>query len=171
MPMLIRVFLMSAMLAAAPALAATRVPEPVPATSADLRAAVRAAGARATLVNVWASWCLPCREEFPALLEARKKLGPRGFELLLVTTDFEADLPQAVKFLREQGVTFRTWRKRERDADFIEGLSPDWSGALPCSILYDRDGRILRTWEGPVTYELLKSEMDALDQSEENDTP
>jgi thiol-disulfide isomerase/thioredoxin len=136
-----------------------QAPTPVAATSADVRRAVVDAKAKAVLVNVWATWCLPCREELPDLLRARRELRDDGFELLLVTTDFEGNVPQAVKFLGQQGVDFTTYRKAENDQSFVTGLSPAWSGVLPASMLFDGGGTLRQTWEGRITYANLTSEI------------
>src|SRR5215471_12770182 len=81
----------------------------VPATAAEIQEAVRAPGARATLVNVWASWCVPCREEMPDLLRLRSAYAERGLRFILVSGDFSTDAPQAADFLREQGVDFPSY--------------------------------------------------------------
>jgi len=114
------------------------------------------------LVNIWATWCVPCREEFPDLLRLREEFAPRGFELVLVSADFSAQLDNARSFLAEQGVDFETFHKRGRDQEFIDGLDPRWSGALPASLLIDRTGIQREFWEGKVTFEQLSPLVEAL---------
>src|SRR4029077_6980450 len=63
----------------------------VPATAAEVLHAVRAPGARAVMVNVWATWCLPCREEMPDILRMRRAYAGRGLRLILVSGDFSSD--------------------------------------------------------------------------------
>src|SRR5262245_33255733 len=77
---------------------------PVPASATEILAAVRAPGAAGTLVNMWATWCVPCREEFPDLLRLRSAYRERGLRVLLVSGDFDSERPQVEAFLREQGV-------------------------------------------------------------------
>src|SRR5206468_450711 len=55
--------------------------------------------AHATLVNVWATWCQPCRQEFPDLLEAAAAHRADGLRLVLVSTDFDEQLPDVRRFL------------------------------------------------------------------------
>jgi thiol-disulfide isomerase/thioredoxin len=111
---------------------------------------VRGSGARATLLNVWATWCQPCRAEFPELLRVERDYRDRGLRLVLVSTDFDPVAPRA--FLAERGVDFASFYKEDDDQRFIDGLSPQWSGALPATFVYDADGRLIRFWEGRAEY-------------------
>jgi thiol-disulfide isomerase/thioredoxin len=133
-----------------------------PVTAEGVLAAVAEPGARAVLVNVWATWCVPCREEFPDIMQVRRELGDRGFRLILVSGDFDNQLPAAKAFLADQGVDFPTFIKDEDDMNFINALSPDWSGALPATFLYDGDGRLQEFWEGKASYETLTEKISAV---------
>ena len=128
--------------------------EPVvaPAGAAELLARVERAGARAVVLNVWATWCGPCREEFPDLLKLRETYRARGLDLVLVTGDFEEQLGDARAFLASHGVDFETYIKTGRDMEFINTLNPDWSGALPATFVFDGEGRRRDFWEGKASY-------------------
>jgi thiol-disulfide isomerase/thioredoxin len=118
----------------------------VPVTAARLRELAAAPGAGATVLNVWATWCLPCREEFPDLLEASRRHP--DVRLLLVSADFE-DQKQLVRvFLAENGVTDTTYFKAEPDQAFINGIDSTWTGALPATVVFDSHGRAVAFWEG-----------------------
>jgi thiol-disulfide isomerase/thioredoxin len=126
------------------------------ATAADVLSAVRAAEAKAVLVNIWATWCQPCREEMPDLLALEREYGERGFELVLVSGDFDDARPAAREFLASQGVDFPSFIKNESDQAFIDALSPEWNGGLPASFLYDARGDLVSFWEGKVSREELE---------------
>jgi thiol-disulfide isomerase/thioredoxin len=128
-----------------------------PIDAAGLVAVVRAPGATATLVNVWASWCQPCREEFPDLVRLERAWKDKGFRLVFVSADFAEDVPKARAFLAEQGVSARTYLKTGDDMQFIDTLDPRWSGALPGSFLYDSNGRLVRFWEGKASDDSLRA--------------
>jgi len=125
----------------------------VPVTAAQVAEVVAAARGKVVLLNVWATWCNPCREEFPYLVRLHRELGGKGFELVLVSADFENQLPKVTEFLAAEGVDFRTYRKLGADSEFIDGLDPRWSGALPATFVYDRSGTLRDFWEGDLSYE------------------
>ena len=128
-----------------------------PAGAADVLEAVRAPGARAVLVNVWATWCAPCVEEMPYLARLEREYGERGLRLVLVSADFDEQAGAAAEFLAEQRINAIKLLKAEKDEAFIDGLNPDWGGALPASLLYDGEGRLRHFWEGAATYEDFES--------------
>jgi thiol-disulfide isomerase/thioredoxin len=127
-------------------------PAVVRVSARDIHTLVEKASGHVVLVNLWATWCEPCREEFPELLRLRRELGGEGLDVVLVSADFDGQLPQVRTFLAEQGVDFTTYFKAESDMPFINGLDPAWSGSLPATFVYDRAGRLREFWEGKVSY-------------------
>ena len=138
------------------------LPELRPANAGELRAAIAAPGASAVLVNVWATWCLPCRKEFPDLLRAAAEYRGRGLRLVLVSADFEDNADAARAFLARQGVDFPSYLKTGADMEFIDALSPKWSGALPATFVYDGAGSLRDSWEGEATYETFAARIRAV---------
>jgi thiol-disulfide isomerase/thioredoxin len=117
-------------------------------TAPEVLARATRPGARATLVNVWATWCAPCREEFPALLEVARSRADQGLRLVLVSADFEDQTATVRSFLGERAVSDTAFLKTGDDMAFINTMSPEWSGALPATFIYDGDGRRVAFWEG-----------------------
>lgn len=132
--------------ASAPAPSADTTAILIPATASQLRALAAKPGARATLLNVWASWCGPCREEFPALLAVAHRHP--DVRLVLVSADFPEQRAEAEKFLASHGVRDTTYLKSGADQEFIDGLDQAWTGALPATLVFDASGRIVDFWQG-----------------------
>jgi len=110
-----------------------------------LPAVIRRSDSKVVVVNVWATWCVPCREELPDLLRVYRRFGAKGMGLILVSADFDDQAESARAFLRRQGVDFPSYIKAGDDEAFIDGLSREWSGALPATFVYDGKGQ-LRDW-------------------------
>jgi thiol-disulfide isomerase/thioredoxin len=119
---------------------------------------------KVVLVNFWATWCEPCRQEFPDLVRLQKALGPRGLQVVGISTDFASAIPAAEKFLAEQRPTFPNYRKKSGgdDQDFINAVDKVWGGELPFSVLYDRSGKKSKTLSGKHSYADYEREMLAL---------
>lgn len=128
-------------------------------TSDGVWNAIRESDSQAVLVNFWATWCQPCREEMPDLLKLRETYHDKGFDLLLVSADFTRNRQQAVDYLTDLGVDYPTLLKDQKDMEFIEGIHHDWNGALPFSMLINGDGDVVRTWEGKASYDELEAEL------------
>jgi thiol-disulfide isomerase/thioredoxin len=133
-----------------------KAPLPTPAAAAGVLEEIRKPGASAVLVNVWASWCTPCIEEFPDLLHVARDFAPKGLRLVLVSVDFPGNEPALQKFLTSQGVDFATYLRTGKDETFVAELEPKWSGAIPATFLYDGGGKLVRYWEGKASYPVIK---------------
>jgi thiol-disulfide isomerase/thioredoxin len=134
--------------------------EPAPALAdlAAVLAAVREPGASAVLVNVWATWCDPCREEMPEVVRFYRSHRTEGLRLLLISADDPENAREVARFLGEVGAAgARALIKTGDDMAFINGLDSRWSGALPASFLFDGRGRERHFWPGQVTYPDLEN--------------
>ncbi len=100
------------------------------------------------LVSFWATWCVPCRTEMPALAAMQKNVT--GFRLVTISADDPDAAAGAEKFLRETGIEGRAYIRSAEEADdkFIPAVDPKWSGALPANFLYGRDGKLIRAFIG-----------------------
>jgi thiol-disulfide isomerase/thioredoxin len=130
-----------------------------PVTSADVQKLVHEPGAKAVLVNMWATWCGPCQEEFPGLVRVAEKYSGRGLRTILVSAD-DTDQVMAVKaFLAKEGVDFPAYLKAEKDQAFIDGMDKQWTGALPTTFIYDGSGKLHDFWEGGVTFNVFEQKV------------
>jgi thiol-disulfide isomerase/thioredoxin len=93
------------------------------------------------LMTFWATWCEPCRDEYPMLNELAKRYGPQGLQVVGVNFDDEGDLILMRRFIARYKPIFPNYRKKHGDeAGFTQAVWPGWNGALPASFLYDKDG-------------------------------
>lgn len=105
-------------------------------------------GQEAVLVNFWATTCSPCLKEFPMVMELSKAYKDKGMQVYFVTTDWTDYRDKALAFLESKGFKGLTFMKEEgNDNNFIRAVSDDWSGALPFTIVYDKEGEVTQLWE------------------------
>lgn len=104
---------------------------------------------RPVVVSFWATWCEPCRDELPLVNEMARRFTPRGIEFMGISLDDEADRNVARRFLAGMKLVFPSYRKKPGDeGEFIAAVNPKWSGAIPATCLYDREGRLVAEWVG-----------------------
>ena len=125
---------------------------------------VAAEKGRVVLVNFWATWCVPCREEFPDLIRLQKTFGGRGLTVIGISTDFSKQMPEVETFLAKQKPTFANYHKATGGDDqiFIEAVDGKWGGELPFSVLFDRAGNKVRTLPGKNSYATYEKEVSKL---------
>ena len=90
------------------------------------------------LVNFWATWCPPCRQEIPDFIEVRRKYADRGFEIVGVAID---DVDSVRDYVDVLEIDYPILWGRT-DATAISRQYGNRTGALPYSVLIDRQGRI-----------------------------
>jgi thiol-disulfide isomerase/thioredoxin len=105
---------------------------------------------RPLLVTFWATWCGPCRDEYPMIVGLAKEYGPQGLVVVGVSLDEDSDLPLARKFLDDTHPGFPNYRQKPGiDVDaFYQGVNPDWRGTMPETGFYARDGHLARYFVG-----------------------
>jgi thiol-disulfide isomerase/thioredoxin len=107
---------------------------------------------RALLVNLWATWCVPCRAEMPALDRLQAKAGAADFEVVAINVD-TARLERAPAFLDEIGVKTLA-RYSDSSGDAFEALRLSGKAlGLPTSLLIDKQGCELGVVAGPANWD------------------
>lgn len=113
---------------------------------------------KVVLVNFWATYCVPCRAEMPALVKLRQKYGPKGFVLMTISADEPEDEGRAMTFLTTVKVPAPHYlRKTANEDSFIRAVDAKWSGALPLSLLYDKTGKKSKVMVGEADLPALEA--------------
>ncbi|MFQ5670271.1 MAG: TlpA family protein disulfide reductase [Acidobacteriota bacterium] len=141
--------------------------ELIPASGAEVLRLVRQADGEVTLLNIWATWCLPCKKEMPDILRFRQAYKGRGLRVILVSADFDTERAGVLQFLEALGVDFPTYIKTGGDMEFINALDPAWTGVLPASFLFDAQGKRRDFWEGAIDSAGLEQKVQALIEDKE----
>jgi thiol-disulfide isomerase/thioredoxin len=97
---------------------------------------------RPVVVNAWASWCGPCRDEFPLFQRAAVGYGKR---VAFVGVDVEDTAEHANAFLRDHWIAYPSYADKQRDIAREIGVSTGY----PTTVFYDRDGKRAFIHQGP----------------------
>jgi thiol-disulfide isomerase/thioredoxin len=106
---------------------------------------------RTVLLNLWATWCVPCRKEMPALEALQQRLGGPGFEVVAVNIDTrDPDKPKA--WLKEVGIEKLAYYADPDAKTFQDLKSIGRAFGMPTTLLVDRQGCEIGTVAGPAEW-------------------
>ncbi|HSS22050.1 MAG TPA: TlpA disulfide reductase family protein [Pyrinomonadaceae bacterium] len=136
---------------AAPRSAAPVTTLPANVTQAELKALtgdpikLGSYSGKVLLVNLWATWCGPCRLETPELVKLHKEFRSQGVEMVgLSTEDFESSKDSVRDFVRNYNIDYRIgWSGNDVAATLMQGRD-----AIPQSFVISRDGRVVKRFVG-----------------------
>ena len=116
------------------------------------------------LVNFWATFCDPCRDEFPDLVKIDKQYRPQSLEFFTVSLDDMTDIKTEVpKFLESMNATMPAYLLNVNDPEpAINLVDPRWRGDLPATFLYNEKGEVVFKHIGRVDPAELRSAIDKL---------
>ena len=135
-------FFLSISLAGAPQSKAPRDPQVIDAQG--YQKLVRQYHGKPLVMTFWATWCEPCRDEYPMLNELAKQYGPQGLQVVGINFNDDGDLILMRRFMARYKPIFPNYRKHQGDeAAFEKAVSPEWNGSLPVSFFYDKDGKLV----------------------------
>lgn len=116
------------------------------------------------LVNFWATFCDPCREEFPDLVKIDKDFRPQSLEFVTVSLDDMSDIKTSVpEFLGSMKATMPAYLLNANDPEpAINLVDPKWRGDLPATFLYNEKGEVVYRHIGRVDPAELRGEIEKL---------
>jgi len=103
------------------------------------------------LVNLWATWCAPCRAEMPALDALQGKRGNADFEVVAMNVD-TGDDTKPKKFLEETGIKNLAYYRESTLTLFNELKKRNLALGLPVTLLVDREGCVIANMNGPAEW-------------------
>lgn len=108
------------------------------------------------LVNLWATWCPPCKEEMPTLQAFYNEHKDSGFVIIAINDGDPT--PDVLQFVEEYELTFPVWL----DPTYIATEQAFHTRNLPSSFVIDRDGTIQLTWVGGISSRMLEKHVTPL---------
>ncbi|MBP9097045.1 MAG: TlpA family protein disulfide reductase [Ignavibacteria bacterium] len=119
---------------------------------------------KVVVINLWAYWCGPCKEEFPDLVKFGKENSDDS-KLILISLDETADLESKTKpFLAKNNVDFVSYYNAfDKDEKLINMLDKNWEGAIPSTFFF-KDGKLVKSLVGKQTESQFKKAFDEVNQ-------
>jgi thiol-disulfide isomerase/thioredoxin len=146
-----------------------------PIDAAGIAALVRNDTKKLRLFNVWATWCVPCVQEFPGLVELSRRLGNRDFEIITVSVDDPKDEAKVKKFLEQKHVAVpnrvqRSLKSEGRKTnnylftgantdELMKALDPAAPGPVPHTVIIAPGGKIIYRHTGELDFTTLRSKL------------
>lgn len=115
------------------------------------------------LVNFWATWCDPCREEFPDLVKFDAEFKGK-IDFITISLDDPADIATTVpRFLVSMKAEMPAYLLKTADESaVISSISKEWQGGMPFTVLYGADGNLTYFRQGKVVLETLRTEVNKI---------
>jgi thiol-disulfide isomerase/thioredoxin len=119
--------------------------------------------AKPLLVNFWATWCDPCREEFPELVKINTDYADK-IDFIVVSLDDLAEIKRDVpRFLAEMKATMPAFLlKTEDEETAIATISKNYQGGLPFTILFNSKGESIYFRQGKIIPKILRAEIEKI---------
>jgi thiol-disulfide isomerase/thioredoxin len=116
------------------------------------------------LVNFWATWCDPCRDEFPDLVKIDSEYRPKSLDFVTVSLDEDTLIKTEVpRFLAEMKATMPAYLLTDKDPEpAINAVDPTWQGDLPATFLYNEKGEVVFKHKGRVDATQLRAAIEKL---------
>lgn len=115
------------------------------------------------LLNIWATWCGPCRDEFPELVRLENEYKGRTLDIVGISVDEKKDVDsKVIPFLKQQKANFRTFINGfDKDEDLIDFVDKSWQGDIPVTVIYDKNGSRKSFLVGSQDFKTFKKEVES----------
>lgn len=110
------------------------------------------------LINFWASWCKPCKDELPDIYKIKKEYEPKGLQVITITVDKPAAVRKAVSFLKTKGLELELLK----DSDMKVFKTYGGSNTVPFSFLVNSSGEIVFSKRSHTDYSELSKEINKI---------
>ena len=130
----------------------------------DLAGIIKNRNGKILFLNLWATWCEPCVEEFPDIVKLDENYKYKNVEVIAVSVDLPSDVSdKVIPFLKNQDAKFKVYVAEEKSSEkIIELLNSEWSGAVPASFIYDESGKQKKFLLGLQTYNEMVSGIESI---------
>jgi peroxiredoxin len=146
-----------------------------PIDAAGIKALAKNSTDRLRVINLWATWCVPCVQEFPGLVSISRRLNSRDFDMITVSVDDPKDSDKALAFLGRQhaavppGARAAVAKQGRKTNNYLytgpssdalaQALDPQWPGGYPYTVVIAPGGEVLYRYSGALDVAALQSKL------------
>lgn len=132
--------------------------------TAGVRRLITERHGRMLFLNVWATWCQPCVEEFPDIERVRQTIPDSVADVVAISVDYPDEVDSKIlPFLTSRHITFPVYVSSvKKEDEFMNSLNPAWSGAVPATFIFDKEGQRRVFLFGQKSFEVFRSEIDSV---------
>lgn len=125
-------------------------------------ALLKARDGKPLFINFWATWCIPCTEEFPDIVKLSEKY--KNVEFIAVSLDHHDEVNSKIRpFLKKMKAGFKNYVGRFKDdQNLIDLINGKWNGALPATAIYDKSGKQVSFHAKKLSYKEMEAELKKL---------
>ena len=115
-------------------------------------------------INTWATWCVPCKEEFPDLVKLADTYRDTDVVIIGISVDYPDEVESKIKpFLQRHNANFPNFVQNfKKPEELINLLNTDWRGAVPATFIYDKNGNQKAFLLGKHTFDEFKQKIESV---------
>ena len=117
---------------------------------------------KVVLLHFWATWCPPCADEFPALVQVYTAYKTRGLEVIAVSLNDVSEMQDVMRFVHEQKPSFPLYIAGTVNETFYRSIDKRWSSGVPLTMIYDKTGKLRYFHDGARTYAQFDRDVQSL---------
>ena len=114
---------------------------------------------KVVIVNFWASWCPPCLKEFPDIIRVYNEHHAEGLEVIAVSMNADDEIQDIEDFLANYEPPCPIYRAATQDETFFSGISDEWYGEMPTTLVFDAEGDTVGFYKRQLTYEEMTTDV------------
>ena len=135
-----------------------------PISVAGIKALLHERHGKVLFLNVWATWCAPCAEEFPDIVKIHQTYSGDSVEVCAISIDYPDEIESKIlPFITSHKIPFRVYVSNiKKDEDLMNALQPSWNGAVPATFIFDRNGKLCSFMTGQREYQTFEAALDSV---------